>query len=412
VTRARAGALGKRGVSGGAALARCIEPHDADELEERFWESAPLLVKRGEPGRFDDLFSESDVERIVCSGGLRFPAFRLVKAGAQLEPRSYTVDVPWRPSGFTRTADVDRVLAEFEAGATIVLQGLHLHWPPLTTFCRDLEASLGHPVQANAYYTPRGSQGLPVHHDTHDVFVLQVSGDKRWLVYEPALELPLRDQRYSPELGAPGTPVLDETLSGGDTLYLPRGWLHEALTSETDSLHVTVGVNVITALDAIRAALEECAADVEFRRGLPADGELADDLVERLRERLEPDAVARRARRRLVAGRTPVRHGQLTQLRAVDRLALHTPVERRPTVIADLDLLDDGRVRLVYEGKTITLPRQTRIDVAYAVTSGGPFRPADLPGDLDDAGRLVLVRRLVREGFLRIAPRSGEGSSG
>ena len=398
-------------MSGGAALARSIAPHGTDEFAAQFWESAPLLVKRRERGRFDDLLSEADLERIVCSGGLRFPAFRLVKAGAQLEPHAYTVDVPWRPSGFTRTADVDRVLAEFERGATIVLQGLHLHWPPLTAFCRDLEATLGHPVQANAYYTPRGSQGLPVHHDTHDVFVLQVAGDKRWLVYEPALELPLRDQRYSPELGAPGTPVLDDTLRGGDTLYLPRGWLHEALTSQSDSLHVTVGVNVITALDAIRAALDECAGDVEFRRGLPPDGELADDLVERLRERLEPEAVARRARRRLVATRRPVRHGQLTQLRALDRLGLDTPVERRPTVIADLDLLEDGGVRLAYEGKTIALPPQTRIDVAYAVTAAGPFSPADLPGDLDDAGRLVLVRRLVREGFLRIESRSAAGSS-
>jgi hypothetical protein len=31
-----------------------------------------------------------------------------------------------------------------------------------------------------------------------------------------------------------------------------------------------------------------------------------------------------------------------------------------------------------------------------------PFRPADLPG-LDEAGRLVLARRLVREGLLEFA---------
>ena len=34
--------------------------------------------------------------------------------------------------------------------------------------------------------------------------------------------------------------------------------------------------------------------------------------------------------------------------------------------------------------------------------SDEPFRLADLPGELDAEGRLVLVRRLVREGFLRI----------
>jgi len=29
-----------------------------------------------------------------------------------------------------------------------------------------------------------------------------------------------------------------------------------------------------------------------------------------------------------------------------------------------------------------------------------PFRPDELPGPLDVAGRLVLVRRLIREGYL------------
>ena len=411
MTRTGERAAGERGVFGGAALARCIEPHPADEFLDGYWESAPLLVHRDEPRRFDDLLSEADVERVLCSGGLRYPAFRLVKAGARLEPREYTVDVPWRPTGFTRTADVDRVLAEFYGGATIVLQGLHLHWPPLAIFCRELEATLGQPVQANAYYTPRGSQGLPVHHDTHDVFVLQAAGEKRWLVYEPALELPLRDQRYTAELGAPGEPVLDETLAAGDTLYLPRGWLHEALTSETDSLHVTVGVNVVTAIDAVRAALDECAGEVEFRRAVPPGGELAADLLDRLAARLEPADVARRARRRLVATRRPIRHGQLGELRALDRLTLDTELERRPTVLADLELGDDGGVTVLFEGKTVSFPPQASLDVAYAVTATGPFSARDLPGDLEEAGRLVLVRRLVREGLVRIARRSDGDSS-
>ena len=92
-------------------------------------------------------------------------------------------------------------------------------------------------MQTNAYLTPRRSQGLPVHHDTHDVFVLQVAGRKRWLVYEPAVRLPLRDRPVPAGLGAPGVAVLDLVLEAGDTLYLPHGWLHEALTSDEDSLH-------------------------------------------------------------------------------------------------------------------------------------------------------------------------------
>ena len=68
--------------------------------------------------------------------------------------------------------------------------------------------------------------------------------------------------------------MLDVTLRAGDTLYLPRGWPHEAFSADADSLHITVGLHPPTRIDALRAALGECADDVEFRRGLDAGGEL------------------------------------------------------------------------------------------------------------------------------------------
>jgi bifunctional lysine-specific demethylase and histidyl-hydroxylase NO66 len=397
------------------ALTRAIEPLPAGEFLASYWERRPFVAARNEPRRFDDLLSEAEVERLVCETAIRYPAFRLVKAGAKLDVSDYTTDVPWRPSPFTGTIDVDRVLAEWEAGATIVLQALHLRRPAIAAFSRDLERALGHPVQVNAYYTPRSAQGLPVHHDTHDVFSLQVAGEKRWLVYEPVWPLPLKTQRYSPALGEPGEPVLDVTLRPGDTLYLPRGWLHEAMTSATDSLHLTVGVNVHTWLDAVRAALDECGADLEFRRAASGDG--ADALLERLRERLRPEEVERRRRERRVRTRSRIRPGQLRSLRALDRLTIETPVERRGTI--PFDLRADGEsVALAFEGKTVVFPAHVRLEVSALAAADGPVQACDLPGELDEAGRLVLVRRLVREGFLRVSderrdepsPRSGGGA--
>jgi hypothetical protein len=406
-TGGRGGAAGF--APGDAALGRLLAPVGPERFLADYWERKPLFLARREDGRFDDLLSAADAEALVCSTGIRYPSFRLVKAGEKLEARDYTVDLPWRPAAFTGAADVRRVMAEFEAGATIVLQALHLHWRPLAEFARALEARLGHPVQANAYYTPRRSQGLPVHHDTHDVFVLQVAGAKRWLVYEPALELPLKDQRYSAELGEPGDPVDDLVLEPGDTLYLPRGWLHEALTSESDSLHLTIGVNVYTWLDAFKAALAECEDDAEFRRSVPSDGRAGVDLVERLGVRLEPAAVSGRMRERFVSTRRPVLDGQLAQIRALDGLTVETPLERRPTVIAEFAEDGDG-VSLAFEGRRLVFPAHAGPDVAFAASVTGTFTARDLPGSLDDEGRLVLVRRLVREGFLRLTDATERGA--
>jgi hypothetical protein len=277
-----------------------------------------------------------------------------------------------------------------------VLQGLHLNWLPLARFCRSLESELGYPVQANSYYTPRRAQGFAVHHDTHDVFALQVAGEKRWLVYRPRLELPLKEQRWTADLGPAGEPVLDLTLRAGDTLYLPRGWPHEALTSESDSLHITVGVTQYTWIDAFKAALAELEDDADLRRSVPLDGRGEPELVSRLAARLGADDVARRMRARLVRTRRPVLDGQLSEVKAIPEVGIDTLLERRPTVIADLEA-----TTLVFEGKRVAFPGHVRGELEAILSSGDPFSAASLPGELDDAGRLVLVRRLIREGFLR-----------
>jgi hypothetical protein len=355
-------------------------------------------VARGELGRFDDLLSEADVERLVCATAIRHPAFRLVRDGGQLAVGGYTSDVSWRPP-FSSVVDVPRTLAEWEAGATIVLQALHVTWHPLAVFCRLLEQALGYAVQANAYYTPRRSQGFAVHHDTHDVLVLQVAGEKRWRIFEPVLELPLKHQRYSRALGDHGEPTHDVVLRAGDTLYLPRGWLHEAETSTSDSLHLTIGITAHTWLDGARSALEACEDELAFRRGAGAEG--ADGLVDALAEQLEPELVERRRRRAFVDSRRPIREDGLSQLRALDGLGHETLLERRETVIADLEEWSGG-LALVFEGKEIRLPAHVAPELRACFESEEPFRVVELPGELDVAGRLVLARRLVREGFLRV----------
>jgi hypothetical protein len=88
--------------------------------------------------------------------------------------------------------------------------------------------------------------------------------------------------------------------------------------------------------------------------------------------------------------------GQLSELRALDALTVETLLERRDTVIADLD-----GTTLSFEGRDLEFPARLADELEFLVEAAEPFTPAELPGTLDEAGRLVLVRRLVREGFLR-----------
>jgi hypothetical protein len=103
-----------------------------------------------------------------------------------------------------------------------------------------------------------------------------------------------------------------------------------------------------------------------------------------------------------VDGRRPILENRITELRALEDLTVDSLVERRPTVIADLRTRRDGGVRLAFEGKRVAFPAQARDEVERLAAADEPVRLRDLPGELDEEGRLVLARRLVREGFLRL----------
>ena len=326
------------------------------------------------------------------------------------------------PSSWTRRArtgstemhdllDTGRALDLFADGATIVLQSLHRWWPPLTRFCRELETALGHPAQANAYLTPAGAAGLTPHHDTHDVFVLQVAGTKHWVLRDPLVEAPLPRHR-SDHGQAAELPVRTEVdLRPGDCLYLPRGFVHSATAQASTSLHLTIGVLTATAHDVLRALVDRAAEVPTFRRTLPPAFTTTDDagaavvadvvaeLVAWLRA-LDPAPVAEALHGRFWSTRQPALDGQLLELVTLDELDDGTVVRRRPDITWRLSTgADAGDLLVALGDRTLRLPAALTTAVTRLV-DGAPHAVAELGDLLDGPSRLVLVRRLVREGVL------------
>jgi ribosomal protein L16 Arg81 hydroxylase len=95
--------------------------------------------------------------------------------------------------------------------------------PSLANLCRAVERTFSSHFQTNIYLSPPHAQGFKTHFDSHDVFVLQVSGSKLWTLYDTGVVLPLRGQAFDPDKHAPGPPTRELTLHSGDVLYCPRG---------------------------------------------------------------------------------------------------------------------------------------------------------------------------------------------
>jgi lysine-specific demethylase/histidyl-hydroxylase NO66 len=392
------------------AVQRCAG--DPAAFVRDHWAKAPLLRRGAGPGGFDDLLSLDDVDRILSTTSPRTPAFRMVKDGKPLPPSAYTKSGRMGSQPLQDLADPGRIFDQFARGATIVLQSLQRYWPPLTGFSRDLELFLTHPVQVNAYLTPPASRGLGVHHDTHDVFVLQVHGRKLWQVWDAALPFPLGHQKQLPPGAESPTeaPLVSAELAPGDCLYVPRGFRHAARTAEEASLHLTVGMLTRNWNDLLREVVELATEEAWFRESLPVGfasdpGSLAASLAEHVAElrafldKVDLARVAEGAARRFWAARPPSLQGQLRQLLTLDELDDATVLARRPGATCRLRVAGD-RLELLLGDRTLSMPAALE-PALRQVLAADRFTPADLGGHLDGPSRLVLARRLVREGLLQ-----------
>ncbi|MGA8029047.1 MAG: cupin domain-containing protein, partial [Bryobacteraceae bacterium] len=218
----------------GHSLEWLISPVAKKEFFDEYWEKRTLVVKRDQSSYFSSLLSFDEVDRVITTLDRRYPDISLKNAARPISADEYT--------GAGGTLDVAKVYQLFGEGSTLSLAYLDTVIPALTLFCRSLEKEFSCPFQTNIYMTPAGAQGAKPHYDTHDVFVLQVAGSKRWTIFGTPVELPLPGQDFDPLVHELGAPTLEFELDAGDVAYIPRGAAHEARSTESVSLHVTAGI--------------------------------------------------------------------------------------------------------------------------------------------------------------------------
>jgi bifunctional lysine-specific demethylase and histidyl-hydroxylase NO66 len=267
------------------ALRRLVSVPTAQFAEDN-WGRLPLLsVAAKLPQGFDDLFSNDAVDELISRRGLRTPFLRVAKNGNTLPDRAFSEGGGVGAAIADQVSD-DQLLRLFADGATIVLQGLHRTWEPILAFSQELAADLGHPTQVNAYVTPAQNTGFSDHYDVHDVFVLQIAGEKRWRIRRPVRESPLRDEpwtdrRAAVEAAAQEEPLIEATLRPGDCLYLPRGYLHAATALGDVSTHLTIGVHPWTRRhltdELVSRAVRRASQDERVRQSLGVGVDLSDE---------------------------------------------------------------------------------------------------------------------------------------
>ena len=397
---------------------RLISPYTADQFFSEYWEAKPLIISGRGPDYYSNLLSGSDVDYVLST------SFLHDRSHVELLGKIDNPDLLGK----------DHVSAAYEAfrqGASFRILGVNRHWKALWLLCRNIVEEFAFSVNANLYCTPKNSRGLNRHYDRHDTLILQIAGSKHWAVYSSPENLPLEhvpllgfekageSMRYR---GAPVVHDLVERTTGekpinefvmdpGDFLYLPRGFVHEARTTEDISVHVTIGIHVLTWLDLIAVSLGQFGhKDPRFRKALPvgfnkrtASASIKENfnaLLETLLQNADVSSAFEEIDSSLIWNQQAIGEGSVIESEAAE-LTTDTSVERRPGLLSRL-VVDGDFVRLVAAHSDVSLPGNFELALRF-ISENKRFRVGAIPGRLSDHSKINLVHRLIKNGFLRVA---------
>lgn len=271
-------------------LDRILRPLSVEAFFSDAWQRRAVHCGPS-PGRHDALFSRGRFAEFVALVPFPNDALSIALDGTRHDAQS-----------------PQHVADSVRSGGTVVFDRVEDFDPTVARYVAAMEGELGERVKIHAFFSQPGRVGFTAHYDTHDIFVLQIEGRKRWRIYEPTISAPLRVIRPARER-CPETPYMDVVLEPGDTLYVPRGHWHEPRAVDGESLHVCTGVHPKTGVDFVKWLADELAHDVRFRGAIENAAELRvddrhetpgafrrnlDAVITALRERLDDATLADR----------------------------------------------------------------------------------------------------------------------
>lgn len=252
----------------------CVSSSD---FIEQYQEQKPLLMK-GAAATAN--FSWRDVNEIFERSNVASKDFKLSCDG--IRPKNEYVET-YLDVGTLRHRLIKPAVYNFlQRGATLIANKIS-NEPKVHAFSKPIADYTGRRVVSSAYAAFGTKDSYRCHWDTRDVFAIQMIGRKRWILYEPSLELPLYTQQsrdYEHLYPCPSKPHLDIILETGDVLYIPRGWWHNPLPLGEATFHLALGTFPAYAIDYLSWALNQMPDFLPARKSLRDWGHDQDTLFD------------------------------------------------------------------------------------------------------------------------------------
>ncbi|WP_416974454.1 JmjC domain-containing protein [Streptomyces sp. 4F14] len=244
-----------------------ILPEDGRTELLTTWPDEPRVFERGRTA-LDETVTKGFLHDYAFTGCVPANEIAVVKAPApSLNQNAFTTD------GHTDAAKLTKL---YDTGFTIRLGNLQRVVPYLAAVSHGIQQETGYSNYIHAFLTPPGNQGLRHHWDQQMAVIVQISGVKRWQLWRPPVEAPMRQYNeswrvwrddYIPAWEATG-PDTEIDLRAGQSLLLPRGWVHNpyVVDGSGHSIHLTFAIRERTLLWLAEKLVAQAIEDPEFRR--------------------------------------------------------------------------------------------------------------------------------------------------
>ncbi|WPB85933.1 cupin domain-containing protein [Sediminicoccus rosea] len=263
-------------------LAQLLAPMPVEQFFAEYHDRQPLHLK-GDPAKFAAVFSWRQINRLLdMTHAWSSHSLQLVLDGKPIPAEQYCTRATGRDSNTQLMQPVtERVREWVQKGASIVMNDVDSLTPGLASVSHAIESAGLGKAQANVYISWQSHKAFPAHYDTHDVWAVQVEGEKYWNIWEGRAEWPIshplwRSQDQAHHEQHKGKLRAKILMKPGDLLYLPRGWYHDALAEAPASVHVAYGAHAPNGMDVMNILLERVLYEAVFRQPLPRqDGSAA-----------------------------------------------------------------------------------------------------------------------------------------
>ena len=394
-------------------IADLLTPCPFAQFLETFWARKPLYIHRECQEFFNYLGIENDLQRVFEVESLRYPTVRFYRKGQLVPGEQFSRSWTAGRFSFLDLINMERVFSNLTSGATVSLLGVEQYSEPVDMLARSLERIFGGKVSANAWLSPPYADHLPARSDATDGIVLQLIGAKRWTVWAGDVRAATaanvtegpRTLDNEPEY----PPIVDCEVKQGDTLYVPREFVHRVSATDTPSIHLVFNVHTPTwnvLVDAlVTDIIEELERDVEFRNSIRQvksirrceHRDILLQMAEKFADSMTIDRAYAALREKLCMETQRARKGGLTHAHADTGIGVDTSLRVRDIIVSLRP--DHNNFRLSFLGKALLLPEQVLPALAM-ILSERAFTPNMLPGLDDEESSLALSRRLFLEGLL------------